>query len=736
MQKPNALEHSGTHLSEPPEAPIPPSNIDFASGHSDLRPPYKPTNRRYIFPDCDWLGGNHDGHPLVPLEDYLSIRCTDIASLPPRQLAALLQAKWTFGLLEATMWIKVPEPFLLSVSDNGAFALSAKNIPVLLRDWRYRISQHTFRDPGRSRRWATRVGLAIRAANDFLSAELTHSAESSFRRARLGGGSVAAILCMIGAIVEGLLTVQHNYPVNDCPPRTNTYMFSSLHIISPLSKELVSDGWCPFAVSVIKNSGQGLMSSTYAKTLRPVFRTSPDEHSGCTKLACKLNNVDTANYTTKHIPGTCTCAPSSVSLEAVQSLLSAGVVPVVVKQETGMSIQAASDTPYVAISHVWADGLGSDTERGLPACQVARLSTMTSSLLPGGAFWIDALCIPNERISRKLAIRYMARTYINASAVLVIDAGIHACSKTAPLEEKLLRVLTSGWMQRLWTLQEAMLAHKLYFEFSDGIVSYDALLPTKDGDFDDPLIMALILEVHRLSSYRDNLDGRPPGQGPSPFSLSYIARALTWRSTSKAEDETLALAGLLHVDAGELVSAPPPERMKLLLLRVRRFNPSIIFVPGERLSARGFTWAPCSLMIPGGANISAGEEMAECTPTGLIAEYGIVRFAPTAMDGDRRYEIRDERRDRRYVWGAMKAPQVGPYTCNALLVQHGPPGLQQTIIAAAVYVEGPDTELGGGRLLCQYRRRGILMDISTETRPSQYAATLSAESGKTLVRLM
>ena len=28
---------------------------------------------------------------------------------------------------------------------------------------------------------------------------------------------------------------------------------------------------------------------------------------------------------------------------------------------------------YVAFSHVWVDGLGSDTERGLPSCQISAL---------------------------------------------------------------------------------------------------------------------------------------------------------------------------------------------------------------------------------------------------------------------------------------------------------------------------------------------------------------------------
>lgn len=140
---------------------------------------------------------------------------------------------------------------------------------------------------------------------------------------------------------------------------------------------------------------------------------------------------------------------------------------------------------------MWADGLRSTTEEGLPACEIKRLAAMTSQLVPEGAFWIDTLCIPAIQDVRNRAIGLMAQTYRDAAAVLVIDSGIRATSSSAAREEKLLHVLASGWMQRLWTLQEGLLALKLIFEFLDGLVAVEELLPVREDNFNTVLVYLL-----------------------------------------------------------------------------------------------------------------------------------------------------------------------------------------------------------------------------------------------------
>ncbi|EMD32881.1 hypothetical protein CERSUDRAFT_98893 [Gelatoporia subvermispora B] len=89
------------------------------------------------------------------------------------------------------------------------------------------------------------------------------------------------------------------------------------------------------------------------------------------------------------------------------------------------------------------------TEDGLPACQVRLLAILARKLVPGGAFWLDGMCIPAQREARKRAIGLMGRTYKESVVVLVLDSGIQTCSVRAQIKERLLRVVTSRWTQRM-----------------------------------------------------------------------------------------------------------------------------------------------------------------------------------------------------------------------------------------------------------------------------------------------
>lgn len=100
-------------------------------------------------------------------------------------------------------------------------------------------------------------------------------------------------------------------------------------------------------------------------------------------------------------------------------------------------------------------------------------------------FWIDTLCCPvfkNAPAENTVAMSRIREVYENADHVLVLDkalspfkssvsreaAGEEALSKSA---ETCLRILTSTWTRRLWTLQEGVLAKSLYFQFQDGLVN-------------------------------------------------------------------------------------------------------------------------------------------------------------------------------------------------------------------------------------------------------------------------
>ncbi|KAJ2977229.1 hypothetical protein NUW54_g11445 [Trametes sanguinea] len=138
-----------------------------------------------------------------------------------------------------------------------------------------------------------------------------------------------------------------------------------------------------------------------------------------------------------HVTGALRCKYVKPPPHAVQQLLSEGIIPVVRFDGRALQVVPAGQTPYVAISHVWLEGMGSTTEDGLPSCVVQRIAGLAKRILPnhGGAFWMDSLCVPQEGSLRKRAIKsIMAET---SSVPSGVDATPRPRTKPTSLIERL-----------------------------------------------------------------------------------------------------------------------------------------------------------------------------------------------------------------------------------------------------------------------------------------------------------
>ncbi len=413
----------------------------------------------------------------------------------------------------------------------------------------------------------------------------------------------------------------------------------------------------------------------------------------------------------KHVIGTCNCDRYKLSLENVICSLSVGKIPVIqypLAHEELLSCDSIR-MPYVPISHVWADGLRSTTEEGLPACQIRRLGTLIRQLTQDGAFWIDALYIPAVKDMRKRAIGLMAKTYNEAEVVPVIYADITSTtSVSAPRAEKLLHLLSSRWMQRLWILEEGILAQKLVFEFSNVLVALEELLLMEEEMF-NPVLVDLSAELFRLIKHQFR---------PGSFDISDAIHALCWQTTSRESDETLAVSGLLNLDAFELVNLPPDQRMQTFLLHIQNLHRDIIFLSGVKLNKEGFRWAPRTLIRHLPSSLGFGEYKVLCTSTGLMAEYYAIYFLETVIDGEHEWCIRDLSKQRFYKvidqWlgpDAMEAGYAASYSCSVILLRELPEVSEITscamvLVQGLVPREGPEDE--GDRLLCEFKKRLLL----------------------------
>ena len=257
---------------------------------------------------------------------------------------------------------------------------------------------------------------------------------------------------------------------------------------------MVQIGWCPHQADRWSRY-LGLKSLEYFSQIdRSAF--SRGSHHECSKAKkCVANQVDVNNYVTKHVEEDCRCHQVGVPSEKLAEISASGGVPLIYveadESEEKLKLHVTRrkfSSQYVAISHVWSDGMGNMHNNTLPMCQMRQLhrylerlprisiSERRTPYVPftskkSTLFWLDTLCIPvGAQFSdlRSKAINDMALVYATAMQVLVLDAELrqHPCEGTLA-NELLALILGSNWMSRSWTCQEGVLGVNCTIQFAD-----------------------------------------------------------------------------------------------------------------------------------------------------------------------------------------------------------------------------------------------------------------------------
>jgi hypothetical protein len=422
-----------------------------------------------------------------------------------------------------------------------------------------------------------------------------------------------------------------------------------------LEHQMLQDGWCPSQVTRLSRSL--LWPSLYLVS----NMQCPDPHKNhrledtqrnrqrCTEFQCFADHVHLDTYVTHHAKDFCgelVACEQQPFLAADQTLmfglLKKQLLPLSIYDEKTHTLQivASDEYPrYVAISHVWAHGLGNPYHNALPKCQLQRLSRIVNHLYPRSdrpvPFWVDTISCPTSPAeATSLAIIEMRNTYRLADKVVVLDTYFNLPSHLLTPNEMLLRILCSAWTTRLWTLQEGALAKDLYFCFSD--------LPVSIADLqrrlrDDPRLIApdieRMLEELALRWFAD----RPQETGQL---LVVLARAVRHRATSVAEDEALCLGTLAGIDMETLadVKVLPGQRMQKFWSIFEAPPSMLVFWEGGNLDASGYRWAPKSLLgqasttIPG-MNRSGFFESMSKEQTRLVDGRGLIFQSPGLLLG-------------------------------------------------------------------------------------------------------
>ncbi|RDA95587.1 hypothetical protein CP533_1243 [Ophiocordyceps camponoti-saundersi (nom. inval.)] len=632
-----------------------------------------------------------------------------------------MQSLLTLGLMEAVMERPVPENVMIMQGQSGELLMTNDGLDETIQDW-INAMQHRGQDELQTLR--ERIDLNLTRAQALLLAHF----KAGFRVFDPLGDDVPSLVCFIGIVCESLTQARMAFPSNQPHLGLSWWMVLPKSYQELIRREMTEDGWCPSMVEYLINLGSTSVLE-YACKAGPV--EGGYSHEACSPVSCAAYNVDPENYIPKHTHSCMQknifssgdendCGYCAAPLDQVKSLILSGEKPVLTLCEvTGhrlpvLELHKASDFPYVAISHVWADGLGSTTEKGLPACQLRRLASLVSE----------------ESQAREQAIAMMARIYQDAAAVLVLDSGLQICRSDQHLGTKLLRTLTCGWMRRLWTLQEAALSKELHLVLADGQCPLKALIPHGSLYFQRPLL-DLAAELFRLTKWSTY----------GSYSLGDVARALTWRNTSKRSDETLAVAGLLDVKPSILTAMRPEERIMRLMQVMGRVPRNVLFLHGKKLQLHGFSWAPTSFMAAhGGAAqgplLSTSDTDAVVTPRGLAATYfALVLPRKMPKKGLNAWRLRDTKTGKLYLVAETESDKTEPNACDLLLTPNDASlGSVVSCVGALItgHVAEPACEESNSpyTVFCRFRRRLLLHCVTAFTNDSEVDEVETPVSGK------
>ena len=400
---------------------------------------------------------------------------------------------------------------------------------------------------------------------------------------------------------------------NKCPRTWRRHLGNT-----PFVERLGRSGWCPSKIDIMMRSSTTVQSLHFFASMQDV--NSAERHGLCKTKKCVAYQTDREDYKTQHATTQCRCNDLNINSSDLDAVLATGALPLLrireaerLEELTIEIVAAQPDSKYLALSHVWADGLGNANANALPRCQLLNLSKLTEKLRtkldPERSqaellFWCDTLLCPTAAGDAKnQVLEQMRDIFEQATCVLVLDASLRLCeSKAMGPEETCARIIASGWMRRLWTFQEGALSAqkgRLWFQFRDQAVNSHYLWQKLNILFNsDVCRRGLALNIlGRMRTFMKFFD-RETGAD-----IAMVEVAFENRSVSVPSDEPLLIGTLLGLDVPGILNGGDGSdetrihRMwSLMPASVHGIPKRIIFRVGPRLKEEGYRWAPSSML--------------------------------------------------------------------------------------------------------------------------------------------
>ncbi|KGO67578.1 Heterokaryon incompatibility [Penicillium italicum] len=450
-------------------------------------------------------------------------------------------------------------------------------------------------------------------------------------------------------------------------------------------------GCCPSEIAMVEKTFTSASAYYASQMERPPSAVQRD-HGKCTGKLCFARQINEATYRTAHTTAECDCQHLGPSIDEVVSIIASGGVPLMsitpMKKEPYLKVEVqkySGTKRYVALSHVWSDGMGNPTANTLPMCQMLRIRALLDELLSGISyadlvnrlafgdlfkkkfqgssisFWMDTLCIPvapEHKELRSKSIKGMKAVYERAFRVLVLDSDIQQCSMK-DYTQSFMRIQMSAWMRRLWTLNEGVLANRLCVKYADGILDVQVAseeyqekvknsgmanymdsygTPMRDADsfgWKFRLLRRNVLRdpdprlVHS-DRYSDKEIASP--EQKRCYAIMEAFSVSLHRTTTKMADEMLCFASLIGWDTFLLKGIPFEDHLHVFLSTESQLPQGMLFLAGPRMRQPGWRWAVNRFGDNGAMRLNA--KFDDMTP-GIVSENGfIVEFPGLVLPGD------------------------------------------------------------------------------------------------------
>lgn len=559
------------------------------------------------------------------------LECDDIGGRTEHELISFLQTWLFFGLLFETCKIigqRVQMSDFIAKTPSGKKIITTKLLPQILKNWHdVEIQRQGFWAKLQRCNRIESIRSILEEATlwfskycEFPDERLTIPYSSPYFKSPLPREVALSILSLATTISSAAMFILSELKEPLSP------QLPSVGANSILYDRFLGAGWCRKDIWRMQEIG---VNCAYFMSCFPGIRTGMS-HANCTEQSCKGEVANEEQYVTRHTTSSCNCAMVEIPIASVADILRGGSIPLVTygrgvrADQSALKLTQYQDgLRYVAISHIWRQGMGNPRTNALPACQLARVQALVNKLLlrddeesnPNQAdtpFWIDVLCCPRPKeytSAKTMAIRAMRKTYEQAEQILVLDNDLADLSTFSSLLEIFGRIVASEWMQRLWTLQEGFVARGLSFQLGDGLMNIDMV----DDIYYNPWDSSMPADLRQFIGAMLSPFAFPPRimrDGVSEEVLgNYLASKVAWRTilafgarrtTTNADDETVCFATMLQIDPGPLFGVHGMQRMAKFLELVKEAPSLILFGPGPRLLVQGYEWAPRSFLIETG----------------------------------------------------------------------------------------------------------------------------------------